>query len=502
MAGLRVHWPRSIVYRIGLVGLLLTALGSALGGYLYTEFQTRIMERELTDRTLTIAEVAARSINTGYLSGSWPFETLSSVEGCEDVEFWWIVRPDGTIQIASDETLWGHRIENFTPPEEEKVRIRDYVFGSSEIKLISYPLSIKDNGEPWCFCLGMSKDFAARAAESVAASAATVFTIVSCLLGTIIVFWSRRFARPLEKIKLAMKSASEGNLAVSTGVTSQDEVGELASSCDRMIAGLKEYVERAKRDSLELGRRQAELERLRSIDKMKDDFLFMTSHGMKTPLTPVLSLAQQMLDGGLGQITERQREALKIIVREAQRLQVDIEDILTAARMETGELGLYREPVHLKELIEDTVKQMETAASQRKITVTADVGELPVLEIDRRRVLQALNHLIDNAIKYSPEGSRVEVMARVEGDHVLISVRDQGKGISKEDMPKLFTKFFRADPTIVGSGLGLYIVKKIVEAHGGRIWCESEPGRGSTFSFTLPLGRNSNPSSEKQASVE
>ena len=241
----------------------------------------------------------------------------------------------------------------------------------------------------------------------------------------------------------------------------------------------------------ELKQKVKELERayeeLKALDRMKDEFLAMTAHELKTPLTPMLSLVRQMLEKNLGKINKKQEEALRIVSRGAERLGSSIEKILEISKLESGRMELNKEKMQLASLIQDVVEQMKPLAKLKKITLTQRITKLPPVEADERRVATVLTNLIENAIKFTPDGGKVTVEAKQRGNKILVQVRDRGMGIAKKDIPKLFTKFFQANHTRPGAGLGLSICKILVEAHGGKIRCESELGKGSTFSFTLPV---------------
>jgi signal transduction histidine kinase len=170
-----------------------------------------------------------------------------------------------------------------------------------------------------------------------------------------------------------------------------------------------------------------------------------------------------------------------------QRLHGTIVDVLEISKIESGRLKLDKKELQLPPLIRDVIEEMAPAARAKKISITCKISKLPRVKADGGKIRTILTHLIDNAIKFTPEDRRVNVFAEGKGDHVLIGVRDNGKGIAEKDMRKLFTRFFQADPSIPGTGLGLTICKRLVEAHGGKIWCESELGKGSTFYFTMPV---------------
>ena len=168
-----------------------------------------------------------------------------------------------------------------------------------------------------------------------------------------------------------------------------------------------------------------------------------------------------------------------------------VDDLLDISRIESGELELNPVELQLGSEIEEIVTGMQTQIDEKKIDLVLDIpqGLCPVMA-DRLRLTQVMTNLVSNACKYSPQGARVTIQAREEDEGVRIDVSDTGIGISPEDQEQLFTKFFRADnsPTreVSGSGLGLYITKHLIEAHGGRIWASSRIGEGTTFSFTWP----------------
>ncbi len=228
-------------------------------------------------------------------------------------------------------------------------------------------------------------------------------------------------------------------------------------------------------------------EDLKALDRLKDEFIAMSAHELKTPLTSMLSLSQQMSGKELGGLTEKQEKALRIISRGGERLRGTVEKILEISRLESGRMELCKEKLQPSSLIQAVAARMKTVAELKKVSLTQEIPELPPVEVDGGRVSTVLTNLIENAIKFTSRGGNVTVEARQRGDRILVQVRDTGMGIAKKDLPQIFTKFFQVDHTKSGAGLGLSICKRLVEAHGGEIWCESGLGKGSTFSFTLPL---------------
>lgn len=247
----------------------------------------------------------------------------------------------------------------------------------------------------------------------------------------------------------------------------------------------KEELERRVRE------RTAELEKayreLKALDRMKDEFLDMTSHELKTPLTSVDSFLQLMGSKKLGKITKKQENVVNTMSQELKRLRGSIDKILNTSRLESGRIKPEMKNLQLAELIQNTVKRMKLLANQKRITLTQKITKLPLIRADEWQLTELMDNLIDNAIKFTPEGGRVTIGAKKKKNNILVEIKDTGIGIAQKEIPKLFTKFFQVEYTVSGAGMGLRICKIIVEAHGGRIGVKSRLGKGSTFFFTLPI---------------
>lgn len=227
------------------------------------------------------------------------------------------------------------------------------------------------------------------------------------------------------------------------------------------------------------------------IAQMKNEFVSTVSHELRTPLTSIKGYVDLILDGEAGEINEIQQEFLGIVKENSDRLVELINALLDISRIESGRIHLKVEPLDIEEAITGAVHTFKALLDQSNCTIETKLpAHLPKAAGDRDRVGQVLVNLISNAIKYSPEGGKVTVAARRAEDSVVVSVKDQGIGIAKEDQRNLFSKFYRVDSSLTreigGTGLGLSICKTIIELLGGRIWVRSEAGRGSTFSFSLP----------------
>lgn len=228
---------------------------------------------------------------------------------------------------------------------------------------------------------------------------------------------------------------------------------------------------------------------LAELDRMKSHFVSMVSHELRTPLGLIKGYVGTLLRNDLNLDQDSRQEFLAVIEDEADNLADLVGNLLDASRLEAGTLALDLQPTALLPLIEKAVHDARERAPDYRVLLHVP-SELPLVNADGRRIEQVLRNLLDNAAKYSPVGSAIEVCAQDTGDSVTIGVRDEGMGIAPEHVSRIFERFFRVDQTDSrrggGSGLGLAIAKGIVDGHGGRIWVESVVGRGSVFQFSLP----------------
>jgi two-component system sensor histidine kinase ResE len=188
---------------------------------------------------------------------------------------------------------------------------------------------------------------------------------------------------------------------------------------------------------------------------------------------------------------ETQKEFLGIVYEQSQRLSTQIDSLLDMSRLESGRFTIRKQRLSIKDIIGEAIGSFYTLASDKGIVISEDIpATLPEIEADRERLEQVMANLLDNAIKFS-NGGRVSVKGEVKDGELLVRVTDHGIGIPEEAMPHLFERFYRAKDSMArgGAGLGLYISKQIIEAHGGRIWVKSKVGKGTTVSFTLPLNQ-------------
>ncbi len=232
----------------------------------------------------------------------------------------------------------------------------------------------------------------------------------------------------------------------------------------------------------------------KQAERIKDDFIGMVSHELRTPLTVVSSAIKTANDERVSQ--EERHDLLKEANSSADSLARILDNLLELTRHRAGPMVLDKKPTNVARIVERSLKALRQRYPER--TVKQNVAELPTVLVDPVRLERIIYNLLDNAFKYSPEGSEVKVFARQENANIVIGVSDHGTGISSQDQKKLFAPFGRLEPEKAkGVGLGLVVCKRLVEAHEGRIWVESSPGKGSTFMFTVPLGKANRVQGEK-----
>ncbi len=232
-----------------------------------------------------------------------------------------------------------------------------------------------------------------------------------------------------------------------------------------------------------------DMEASRKLDPVKSDLMSRILHELRTPLHSIMGFTKLIL-GGKVPDPQTQEEFLNIIARQSEHLSMLLDELVDMPSSESDHFEVRKERVSAKDLLEGAVQELHGLATQKGIELSKSIPlALPEIEVDGKRLRQVVFNLVGNAIKFSEDGSRVNVKAEVKNKELLVQVTDQGVGIAEEAIPGLFGKFYQVkDPARVGGlGLGLYISKQIIEGHGGRIWVESTRGEGSTFSFALPL---------------
>ena len=303
----------------------------------------------------------------------------------------------------------------------------------------------------------------------VAVSAASV--VLALMLG-LVLSWS--LIDPIQRTEARLSQIAAGDFSERLDVPNRDELGSLAANVNRM--------------NDELRRVYGELE---TASRHKSEFLANMSHELRTPLNAIIGFSQVLRQGLFGDVNEKQREYLEDILSSGNHLLSLINDVLDLSKVEAGQVELELADFSLREALERGIVMVRERATRNGVQVTLDLApDLDLVRGDERRMRQVVFNLLSNAVKFTPAGGSVDVAtARVDGE-VVVSVTDTGPGIAPADRERIFEEFQQTEVGVnqrEGTGLGLALSKRLVELHGGRIWVESEAGRGSRFVFAMPL---------------
>ena len=290
---------------------------------------------------------------------------------------------------------------------------------------------------------------------------------ISLGIGLIVpVLMYRSINKDLNHIKSGIKHISDGDFSYRISLETGDELGLLADSFNNMA------------------------QRLKQLDEMKSEFISMVSHELKTPLTSMKEAANLLLEGLTGTLIERQRRLVEIMDQGIKRLLRTVSELLEMSRIESGMVELQKELHDMNTIVAEFISEFKplTDTSGVNILISYMDAESWVMA-DKYKILQVLTNLAHNAIKYSPEGSNVEIRIRNSDSMVITEIEDHGKGIPEEDLTRIFEKFYQSKYTRGhgGIGLGLAISKGIIDAHGGQMYVQSSVGQGSIFYFSLPV---------------
>lgn len=330
--------------------------------------------------------------------------------------------------------------------------------------------------------------------------------------------------KPIGQLVTATRRIARGNLSHPVTISTKDEIGDLARSFNEMVTQLEdsrreledysrtlerkveERTEELERNVKELSdariatlniledinEAKKELEKanreLMEMDEVKSRFLGTASHELKTPLTAIKANVDFILSGREGPIPRNLRQYLLTIQRNTNRIQEIMEKMLDMARIKAGKIDLLLERVNLLRAVREYLKEIKPV--DKRIDIKVNIPKDLHVTADRNRLHDIYINLLSNAFKFTPSGGEIRIGARREDDIVLVEVSDTGVGIPQDQWEKVFDEFYQVDRRRYGgTGLGLTIVKNIVEEHGGKIWVSSEVGRGSSFYFTFPLAR-------------
>jgi signal transduction histidine kinase len=328
----------------------------------------------------------------------------------------------------------------------------------------------------------------------------TIFiAIIISVLLTILVGWlmSIKISKPISLLANASEKVTQGDLHTLVNVKSSNEIGVLASSFNQMVVSLRksrnELQQWGKEMEKRVEKRTEELEhanlKLQELDQLKSMFIASMSHELRTPLNSIIGFTGIMLQEMSGEINKEQRKQLTLVKNSANRLLALINDIIDISKIAAGKVEIAIEEFDLSVLAQEIKDSFTVAVDKKELELLLQTPQTLLIKTDKRRTEQVLVNFISNALKFTDRGE-IEIKIVKKDQTVEMSVRDNGIGIKKEDMNKLFKDFSRIpikDRIIEGTGLGLYLSKKIADLLGGQIKAESEFGKGSVFTLTLPI---------------
>lgn len=381
----------------------------------------------------------------------------------------------GKIIQAADRREVNLKIENL-PSFEKNILIRNGNFQGKSIK----ELSLKSQAGDWIW-LGGSFDYARqeilRSIGFVAGLLIIFFLIFAAFIAFII---KTLIGKNVETLIFGFKKISQGDYNAHLSDSKNIETQEIFSSFNSLVQKLEENKKRGE-----------------AISKMKSEFISIVAHQLRTPLSAIKWVIKMILDGDVGKLTIEQQELLNKGYLSNERIIRLVNDLLNVSRIEEGKFGFNFEKADFQEVLNIAISNVESLVTKNHQELTIKKpSKLPKIFLDKERMIMVMQNLLSNAIKYTPEYGKIQVIIEVDKQYLQIKINDQGVGIPAKDQPKLFSKFFRAANVVKleteGTGLGLFMVKSIIEKHNGQISLKSEEGKGTEVSFFIPINKAAN----------
>ena len=364
-----------------------------------------------------------------------------------------------------------------------------HTLATDKFYTVFMPVRFGGVAKPWSVAVTMPMAQILGEARAIRNSVMVLSGAAIMIIATILWFIASHVTQPILSLSRATRRLGEGKFdVILPNIRGGDEVGSLTKSFRVMSEKISDQETTLNGYAQELREKNENLKRL-SI--LKDEFLANTSYELRTPLSGMIGIAESMLDGAAGKMTDNQEHNLAIVASSGKHLVQLVDDILDFTKLKNQEIVLDKCPVDLKTVVDMVIPLIKPIARDTAVIIVNELDDnLPPLDADEIRIRQIVHNLIGNAVKFTRQGT-VRVQARVDGDMAVISIADTGIGIPNEKLSSIFEWFEQMDGSIPltegGAGLGLSITKKLVELHGGTIKVESELGRGSIFTFTMPL---------------
>ncbi len=379
---------------------------------------------------------------------------------------------NGFIIVTSGREVDRNSFEKITPNvtnrvlKGENVQSVDIYKDSSGEKILTVSIPMKYNGEIYGGVMFNQIVPEIKQAYTAFFNRMSVLLLFAMLLALIFFYaLSYRITYPIKKMSKAVEEFSKGNFKKRVQYSSKDEIGELAENINNMASSIE------------------------NLERLRNTFISDVSHELRTPLTTISGFVEGIIDGTIPE--ENREEYLEVVLSESKRLSRLITNLLKVSRLESGETRLERTDFDISELVVQSLIKFEMMLTPKRIDVSVNIPEDKVIvNADKDSISQVLINLINNAVKFTPEDGKISLDVDFFRDKAVISVANSGPGIEPDELVHIWDRFYKADKSRskerTGVGLGLYIVKQILNMHGEKITCESIPGDLTKFTFTLP----------------
>jgi signal transduction histidine kinase len=366
-----------------------------------------------------------------------------------------------------------------------------YIASDDDFYTVYTPIKFSDVTNPWSVAVSIPMTKILDNANDIRNYVILASVIAVLLIALLLYIIARNITKPILLLSNTAKVLGEGHFDADVPlIDSNDEIGALSRAFKFMAEEINKLIKEMQNYAKTLEEKNQYLNRL---NELKDEFLANTSHELRTPINGIIGIVESMIDGATGALSGEQKYNLAIVSNSGKRLSNMINDILDFTKLKNKEIVLQIKPIDLKMIVDTVIVLSKPMIKGKDLTVRNEIDDsLPPINADENRIQQILYNLLGNAIKFTEKG-HVSVSAEIlrDEDMVAVSIEDTGIGISEDKFERIFESFEQADGGVAreygGTGLGLSITKKIVELHGGTVGVVSTPGKGSTFTFTMPL---------------
>jgi diguanylate cyclase (GGDEF)-like protein len=397
-----------------------------------------------------------------------------------------LLTPEMAERMLEADPAW----QRHTAEAKEAIRTgKTYISSNEDFYTVYIPIQFSEVTRPWSVAVSIPMTSVLANANGIRNYVAGMFLAAVAVLALMLYFIVKSVTKPILTLSNAARRFGEGNFDAEIPlIESGDEIGALSKAFRFTAEKINNLVRELQSNARALEEKNKYLNRL---NELKDEFLANTSHELRTPINGIIGIVESMVDGATGPLTDEQKYNLAIVSNSGKRLSNMINDILDFTKLKNREIALQIKPVDLKTIVDTVLVLSKPLVRGKDLVLIDEIGvSLPIVDADENRIQQILYNLIGNAIKFTEKG-KIVVSAEVANGRVAVSVSDTGIGIPEDKFERIFESFEQVDGSTAreygGTGLGLSISRQLVELHGGTIRVESAPGKGSRFTFTLPV---------------